>query len=155
MKIRLRQLFDAKQALERLFAYRYFPATISFYLKGKRHEVFSPLLDYIDTHNQLLERYGTLEKDGTRTMVGEQAARYRAEHDMLDETELKPIFDSEKFFINLKELDEAEKDIPIAFRLALTSRFALLCWPGFRVSAPAIQSVFHHNAPQGKNACGL
>lgn len=115
------KLFNARQAIERIYAYRYFPATVSFYLRGIRHEVLQPIIDYVDTRNGLLDRYGVLQEDGTYQFNGEDAMRFKAECALLDEQEVGFEIDPERFFLDLEKLDEMERDIPVHLRLGLSA----------------------------------
>lgn len=108
----IKQLFDARDALMKIFEYKHFSAATRFYLSNIQNEVLPLIFSYSEAYNALLVKIGGPKEDGHYCFEGEQAMQFKREVDELNAQEVGARIDPTRFCIYIDELAEQEKHIP-------------------------------------------
>lgn len=122
-----KQLFDASGALDKIFAYKHWPASMRFYLSVNLERIWQPIVSFANAYNELLVQFGGTSETGSYTFEGETALAFQSEYTALGAQKVDVHIDPEHFCIDVTALDEWEKELPPDERLALSANdFAAL-----------------------------
>lgn len=124
--MKLIDLINAYESLEKLFNYGYFSAKENYYLSKLNQTVKKEIEAYHKARNLLLAKYGKTENNYNYEIHANNIETFNNELEELNNQIINIIIDESKFKLFIDKIDSIDSELPIQKKLALNSNDILL-----------------------------